>query len=463
MGLAKKGKEMEDFLAKLKNPEITIDLKNKDIVKEFDKLGDEFDKIVGWNDVDIGFLQNLPIDKLQKLGDVLQNIIAIGRKYSGSLSKDLGINSSAFKEEISTYGSNLDKVVTELENRLNTTKESVQQLSNQLQEMLEKAGLKEIELKLGVPADSEIDAYVEKINGFIDKIIKQTTRIKKIPMSIAFDDSKQEGEGEKTDPSAKLKEQLESLKTSIHNARTSIEGDAREIKTQLMSMLKLDNKDISNITSAMEALFNEQPLKLYVDGEFLIGEIEKVLNSKTFNISANIAGATYSGGAIPVSGGGTPTSNTSAAETQSSAANTQAGAAEDQSKAAFENLGAADTQSDAAKDQKAASTENSKSAVLMSKTVAQLTAFAKSFGETYYKALSKQKAMNDKIAKGEEVNDRTVKMTNGKVAKLSPMANYLQNIFGEDTDLSKMTEEYVRNVLTGLLQKNTKTGGLGWQ
>lgn len=459
MGLAKKGKEMEDFLAKLKNPEITIDLKNKDIVKEFGKLGDEFDKIVGWNDVDVDFLQNLPIDKLQKLGDVLQNIIAIGRKYSGSLSKDLGINSSAFKEEISTYGSNLDKVVTELENRLNSAKESVQQLSGQLQEMLEKAGLKSIELKLDVPADAEIDAYVEKINGFIDKIIKQTTRIKKIPMSIAFDDSKQEGEGEKTDPSAKLKEQLESLKKSIHDARTSIEADAREIKAQLMNMLKLDNKDISNITSAMEALFNEQPLKLYVDGEFLIGEIEKVLNSKTFNISANISGATYSGGAVPVLSGGAQAFSTSAADTQSSAANTQASAASDQSKAASENLGAADTQSDAAKDQKAASTENSKSTALMSKTVAQLTAFAKSFGETYYKALSKQKAMNDKITKGEEVSDRTVKMTNGKVAKLSPMANYLQNIFGEDTDLSKMTEEYVKNVLTGLLQKNTKTGG----
>lgn len=459
MGLAKKGKEMEDFLAKLKNPEITIDLKNKDIVKEFGKLGDEFDKIVGWNDVDVDFLQNLPIDKLQKLGDVLQNIIAIGRKYSGSLSKDLGINSSAFKEEISTYGSNLDKVVTELENRLNSAKESVQQLSGQLQEMLEKAGLKSIELKLDVPADAEIDAYVEKINGFIDKIIKQTTRIKKIPMSIAFDDSKQEGEGEKTDPSAKLKEQLESLKKSIHDARTSIEADAREIKAQLMNMLKLDNKDISNITSAMEALFNEQPLKLYVDGEFLIGEIEKVLNSKTFNISANISGATYSGGAVPVLSGGAQAFSTSAADTQSSAANTQASAASDQSKAASENLGAADAQSDAARDQKIASTENSKSAVLMSKTVAQLTAFAKNFGETYYKSLSKQKAMNDKIAKGEEVSDRTVKMTNGKVAKLSPMANYLQNIFGEDTDLSKMTEEYVRNVLTGLLQKNTKTGG----
>lgn len=459
MGFAKKGKEMEDFLAKLKNPEITIDLKNKDIVKEFGKLGDEFDKIVGWNDVDVDFLQNLPIDKLQKLGDVLQNIIAIGRKYSGSLSKDLGINSSAFKEEISTYGSNLDKVVTELENRLNSAKESVQQLSGQLQEMLEKAGLKSIELKLDVPADAEIDAYVEKINGFIDKIIKQTTRIKKIPMSIAFDDSKQEGEGEKTDPSAKLKEQLESLKKSIHDARTSIEADAREIKAQLMNMLKLDNKDISNITSAMEALFNEQPLKLYVDGEFLIGEIENVLNSKTFNISANISGATYSGGVMPVLGSGVTTSSASAADTQSSAANTQASAASDQSKAASENLGAADAQSDAARDQKIASTENSKSAVLMSKTVSQLTAFAKNFGETYYKSLSKQKAMNDKIAKGEEVSDRTVKMTNGKVAKLSPMANYLQNIFGEDTDLSKMTEEYVRNVLTGLLQKNTKTGG----
>lgn len=458
MGLAKKSKEMEAFLAKLKNPEITIDLKNKDIVKEFDKLDDEFERMLGkHNDVTPKFLQSMPIDQLQKFGDILQNIISIGREYSDFLFE--GYSKPEIKEEIGGYADRLEQIITELENRLNTAKESVQQLSNQLQEMLEKAGLKSIELKLDVPADAEIDAYVEKINGFIDKIIKQTTRIKKIPMSIAFDDSKQEGEGEKTDPSAKLKEQLESLKKSIHDARTSIEADAREIKTQLMGMLKLDNKDISNITSAMEALFNEQPLKLYVDGEFLIGEIEKVLNSKTFNISANISGATYSGGAVPVLSGGAQAFSTSAADTQSSAANTQASAASDQSKAASENLGAADAQSDAARDQKIASTENSKSAVLMSKTVAQLTAFAKNFGETYYKSLSKQKAMNDKIAKGEEVSDRTVKMTNGKVAKLSPMANYLQNIFGEDTDLSKMTEEYVRNVLTGLLQKNTKTGG----
>ena len=459
IGLAKKSKEMDEFLAKLKNPEITIDLKNKDVIKEFGNLGDEFEKIVGWNNVDVGFLQNLPIDELQKLGDILQNIIAIGRKYSGSLSKGLGINSSSFKEEISGYGSNLEQVVTELENRLNGAKESVQQLSNQLQEMIEKAGLKSIELKLDVPADSEIDAYVEKINGFIDKIIKQTTRIKKIPMLIAFDDSKKEVEGEKAaDPSAKLKEQLNSLKKSIHDARTSIESDAREIKSQLMNMLKLDNKDINNITSAMEALFNEQPLKLYVDGEFLIGEIEKILNSKTFNIAANISGATYSGGFIPISGGA-PASGISAAAVQSSAASTQVNAAADQSKAASDNVGAADAQSDAARDQKDASTTNSKSAALMSKAVAQFAAFTKSFGETYYKSLSKQKAMNDKIARGEEVSDRATRMTNGRVAKLTPMANYLQDIFGKDTDLSKITEEYVRNILTGLLQKNSKTGG----
>lgn len=462
LGLEGKGKELEKFLAKLQNPEITIKVNKKNADAAIDKLAYQVQDLLGdegFFNLTPDFLQTLPVEKLTELGNALSNIVAIGNKYKDVLSSFSYGGIGDFSEELRGYQSDLNTVMTEVQNRANEAKESVQQLSGQLQEMLEKAGLKSIELKLDVPADAEIDAYVEKINGFIDKIIKQTTRIKKIPMSIAFDDTKQEGEGERKDPSAKLKEQLELLKKSIHDARTSIEADAREIKAQLMNMLKLDNKDISNITSAMEALFNEQPLKLYVDGEFLIGEIEKVLNSKTFNISANISGATYSGGAVPVLSGGAQAFSTSAADTQSSAANTQASAASDQSKAASENLGAADAQSDAARDQKIASTENSKSAVLMSKTVAQLTAFAKNFGETYYKSLSKQKAMNDKIAKGEEVSDRTVKMTNGKVAKLSPMANYLQNIFGEDTDLSKMTEEYVRNVLTGLLQKNTKTGG----
>ena len=469
MGLSGKSKELEDFLAKLQNPEITIKVNKNNILSQVDELEFQVEDLLGKSIINLtpDFLKTMPVEQLTALGDALQNIIAIRSKYQNVFNQFDHItpfgpaeNMLDAADTLRGYQADLNTVMTELENRLNTTKESVQQLSNQLQSMLEKAGLKEIKLELGVPAEAEIETYVAKINAFIDKLINSAMRIKKIPLSIAFDSNKStDANGNEVDPTATLKQQLESLKDSIHTARTTIESDARELKRQLVDMLKFNKQDVGNINTAFETLFNENPIQLYVDGEFLINQIETILKSRTFNISANISGATYSGGTISVSGGGAPTSNTSSAETQSSAANTQAGAAEDQSKAASENLGAADTQYDAAKDQKAASTENSKSAVLMSKTVAQLTAFAKSFGETYYKALSKQKAMNDKIAKGEEVNDRTVKMTNGKVAKLSPMANYLQNIFGEDTDLSKMTEEYVRNVLTGLLQKNTKTGG----
>lgn len=468
MGLSGKSKELEDFLAKLQNPEITIKVNKNNILSQVDELEFQVEDLLGKSIINLtpDFLKTMPVEQLTALGDALQNIIAIRSKYPNVFNQFDHItpfgpaeNMLDAADTLRGYQADLNTVMTELENRLNATKESVQQLSNQLQSMLEKAGLKEIKLELGVPAEEEVETYVAKINAFIDKLINSAMRIKKIPLSIAFDSSKStDANGNEVDPAATLKQQLESLKDSIHNTRGAIETDARELKRQLLDMLKFNKQDVSNINTAFETLFNENPIQLYVDGEFLINQIETILKSRTFNISANIAGATYSGGSAPVSSS-THASGAAAAETQKDAANTQTSAASDQTKAASENASAAEDQKEAAREQKSAAEANNTSAKFMSKSTSQLTAFVKSFGELYAKALSVQQALNKKIANGETVNERSLRMANGKVNKLTPMANYLQDIFGKDTDLAKITEEYVANILTGLLQKNATTGG----
>lgn len=468
MGLSGKSKELEDFLAKLQNPAITIKVNKNNILSQVDELEFQVEDLLGKSIINLtpDFLKTMPVEQLTALGDALQNIIAIRSKYSNVFNQFDHItpfgpaeNMLDAADTLRGYQADLNTVMTELENRLNATKESVQQLSNQLQSMLEKAGLKEIKLELGVPAEEEIGAYVAKINAFIDKLINSAMRIKKIPLSIAFDSNKStDANGNEVDPAATLKQQLESLKDSIHNTRGAIETDARELKRQLLDMLKFNKQDVSNINTAFETLFNENPIQLYVDGEFLINQIETILKSRTFNISANIAGATYSGGSAPVSSS-THASGAAAAETQKDAANTQTSAASDQTKAASENASAAEDQKEAAREQKSAAEANNTSAKFMSKSTSQLTAFVKSFGKLYAKALSVQQALNKKIANGKTVNERSLKMANGKVNKLTPMANYLQDIFGKDTDLAKITEEYVTNILTGFLQKNATTGG----
>ena len=468
MGLSGKSKELEDFLAKLQNPEITIKVNKNNILSQVDELEFQVEDLLGKSIINLtpDFLKTMPVEQLTALGDALQNIIAIRSKYQNVFNQFDHItpfgpaeNMLDAADTLRGYQADLNTVMTELENRLNATKESVQQLSNQLQSMLEKAGLKEIKLELGVPAEEEVETYVAKINAFIDKLINSAMRIKKIPLSIAFDSNKStDANGNAVDPTATLKQQLESLKDSIHTARTTIESDARELKRQLVDMLKFNKQDVGNINTAFETLFNENPIQLYVDGEFLINQIETILKSRTFNISANISGTTYSGGSVPTSSS-TPTSGAPTAETQKDAANTQTSAASDQTKAASENVNAAEDQKEAAREQKSAAEANNASAKFMSKSASQLTAFVKSFGEIYAKALSAQQILNNKIARGKTVNERSLRMANGKVNKLAPMANYLQDIFGKDTDLAKITEEYVANILTGLLQKNATTGG----
>ena len=438
MGLAKKNKEMDEFLAKLKNPEITINLKNKDVEKEFEKLTDIYEDIVGFNDITPDFLKNLSVDKLEKLGTTLQNIVAIGKEFPEFL--DIGDDVSIDKV-IGAYNSDLKKVIKELTAMLNEASESTKKLQNNLQQMLENAGLKDIKLELDVPAEDEIDTYIGKINSFIDKIVKQADRIKKIPVMLAFDNNDSD---ENKNAIETLKQNLGDLKKSIHDARTEINQDTKAIKQSILDALNVNAKDMVNVRAALEDAFNIEPLEILINDEFLVNQIQNALKNKIYDISlnANINGANYSGGGIPVSGvssGGVP------ATQQSTAADKQEHASEGQGKAAEE--------------QKSAAQINDKSAQLLSKASQEMTAFVKKFANTYYKAKSQQKELDDKVASGKILTDkenRRLSRVSGVVKNLNPINEYLKGIFGDKVNLSKITEEAMSKVLTSLMQSNGK-------
>lgn len=441
MGLAKKSKEMDEFLAKLKNPEITIDLKGKNISDEFDALADKYDKITGsFFDITPDLFKSLPTDKLIELGDVLQNIVAIGYKYKKQLSfSDDILGDGAHIETVRAYSSDLNQVMTELETRLNEAKKSVQDLSDNLQEMLRQAGLKEIKLELGVPDD--IDDYINKINSFITNIEKQSNRIKKIPVMLAFDNNDSD---ENKSAIETLKQSLNDLKKSIHDARTEINQDTKVIKQSILDALNVNAKDMVDVRAALEDAFNIEPLEILINDEFLVNQIQNALKNKTYDISlnANINGANYSGGGIPVSrvsGGGIPTTQ------QSTVTDKQEHASESQSKAAEE--------------QKSAAQINDKSAQLLSKASQEMTAFVKKFANTYYKAKSQQKELDNKVASGKTLTDkenRRLSRVSGVVRNLNPINEYLKGIFGDKVNLSKITEDAMSKVLTSLMQSNGK-------
>lgn len=438
MGLAKKNKEMDEFLAKLKNPEITINLKNKDVEKEFEKLTDIYEDIVGFNDITPDFLKNLSVDKLEKLGTTLQNIVAIGKEFPEFL--DIGDDVSIDKV-IGAYNSDLKKVIEELTAMLNEASESTKKLQNNLQQMLENAGLKDIKLELDVPAEDEIDTYIGKINSFIDKIVKQADRIKKIPVMLAFDNNDSD---ENKNAIETLKQNLGDLKKSIHDARTEINQDTKVIKQSILDALNVNAKDMVNVRAALEDAFNIEPLEILINDEFLVNQIQNALKNKTYDISlnANINGANYFGGGIPVSrvsGGGIP------ATQQSTAADKQEHASESQSKAAEE--------------QKSAAQINDKSAQLLSKASQEMTVFVKKFANTYYKAKSQQKELDNKVASGKTLTDkenRRLSRVSGVVRNLNPINEYLKGIFGDKVNLSKITEDAMSKVLTSLMQSNGK-------
>lgn len=444
LGIGKKSKELEDFLAKLQNPQITIKVNKDNVIEEFTALTSKIDEIVSGSvlDIDSNFLKSMSTDKLKELGDTLQNIVAIGGKYKNQLKylDDLPLFvQTSFKEEMGGYSSDLKSVFVELESRLNEAKQSVQDLSNSLQQMVEKAGLKEIKVELGIKDD--IDDYVNKINATITNIEKQSNRIKKIPVMLAFDNNDSD---ENKTAIETLKQNLGDLKKSIHDARTEINQDTKVIKQSILDALNVNAKDMVNVRAALEDAFNIEPLEILINDEFLVNQIQNALKNKTYDISlnANISGANYSGGGIPVSrvsSGGVP------ATQQSTAADKQEHASEGQSKAAEEQKYAAQT--------------NDKSAQLLLKASQEMTAFVKKFANTYYRAKTQQKELDDKVASGGELNEterRRLSRANGSIRNLTPIKEYLQSLFGNKVDLSKITEEAMSKVLTSLMQSNGK-------
>ena len=444
LGIGKKSKELEDFLAKLQNPQITIKVNKDNVIEEFTALTSKIDEIVSGSvlDIDSNFLKSMSTDKLKELGDTLQNIVAIGGKYKKQLKylDDLPLFvQTSFKEEMGGYSSDLKSVFAELESRLNEAKQSVQDLSNTLQQMVEKAGLKEIKVELGIKDD--IDDYVNKINATITNIEKQSNRIKKIPVMLAFDNNDSD---ENKTAIETLKQNLGDLKKSIHDARTEINQDTKVIKQSILDALNVNAKDMVNVRAALEDAFNIEPLEILINDEFLVNQIQNALKNKTYDISlnANINGANYSGGGIPVSrvsGGGVPVTQ------QSTAADKQEHASEGQSKAAEE--------------QKSAAQINDKSAQLLSKASQEMTAFVKKVANTYYRAKSQQKELDDKVASGETLTDkekRRLSRANGSIRNLTPIKEYLQSLFGDKVDLSKITEDAMSKVLTSLMQSNGK-------
>lgn len=447
MGLSKNSKEMEEFLAKLQNPEITVKINKKDpdnVIDTFYALQDKVDELAGGSVLNLtqDFFKDIPVEKLKELGDALQNIIAIGNHKDYKKILNFGddvFGTGHFSGQIKGYSSDLEQVMTELESRLNEAKQSVQDLSNTLQQMVEKAGLKEIKVELGIKDD--IDDYVNKINATITNIEKQSNRIKKIPVMLAFDNNDSD---ENKTAIETLKQNLGDLKKSIHDARTEINQDTKVIKQSILDALNVNAKDMVNVRAALEDAFNIEPLEILINDEFLVNQIQNALKNKTYDISlnANINGANYSGGGVPisrVSGGGISVTQ------QSTAADKQEHTSEGQSKAAEEQKSAAQT--------------NDKSAQLLSKASQEMTAFVKKFANTYYRAKTQQKELDDKVASGGELNEterRRLSRANGSIRNLTTIKEYLQSLFGDKVDLSKITEEAMSKVLTSLMQSNGK-------
>lgn len=176
MDLAKKNKEMDEFLAKLKNPEITIDISkgidDKSVEDEFKRLEQRFDDLVGENDVTPDFLKNLPVDKLKELGIVLQNIVAIGSKNPKWLDIGKDFDISAL---IGGYQADLKSVITEIKTQLDEANAQITDSVKTLKSKLEALGLKDIELnvKLVDLTGDKVGEYVAQLNKFVDDLTGQ--------------------------------------------------------------------------------------------------------------------------------------------------------------------------------------------------------------------------------------------------------------------------------------------------
>lgn len=261
MGLAQKSREMDEFLAKLKNPEITIDLKNKDITREFINLESNLGKIIG-DTVNItpDFLKNLPIDSLKELGSILQNIVAMWNEYDDIISEDLG--GKAVKKDIEDYSVVLKNVIAEIKEQLNEVRGLGDSVKENLSSILEGLNLKDIKITLSVPGEGELDEYTNALNNFIDKLAGNIESLK-LPLTIVsptISNSKDE-KGAIADAKAKIKNEIDSVNKAL------MENPKDEDN--------IINKAATNIANSM--IDNSGQFKLYL--EFIKQQFEKIRNT----------------------------------------------------------------------------------------------------------------------------------------------------------------------------------------
>lgn len=452
MGLSKNSKEMEEFLAKLQNPEITVKINKKDpdnVIDTFYALQDKVDELAGGSVLNLtqDFFKDIPVEKLKELGDALQNIIAIGNHKDYKKILNFGddvFGTGHFSGQIKGYSSDLEQVMTELESRLNEAKQSVQDLSNTLQQMVEKAGLKEIKVELGIKDD--INYYVEKINSVITDIEKQANRIKKIPVTLAFDDKKDDKNKENAEA---LKNKLTDLKEAIHKSRTEIEGDLRGIKEAVNGIFK------SSSNSAAENLFNSiqnyfdvsDGIDVYINDEALIKKIEDVLTGHQFNININ---PNVNGNAIPINGSfvgvGGKSGNSSVAPVVPVAQTSESQALQEK---ALKHT---------AESSEKAAEHNDTTSLYIEKASGEFLKFIQSFNRSFNTANKKLTDANVTIANGGQVDERRLRSMTTRVSNLSPMYEYLSKLFNQ-TDLAKISKNDIKNIITELIKKNEGKSG----
>lgn len=452
MGLSKNSKEMEEFLAKLQNPEITVKINKKDpdnVIDTFYALQDKVDELAGGSVLNLtqDFFKDIPVEKLKELGDALQNIIAIGNHKDYKKILNFGddvFGTGHFSGQIKGYSSDLEQVMTELESRLNEAKQSVQDLSNTLQQMVEKAGLKEIKVELGIKDD--INYYVEKINSVITDIEKQANRIKKIPVTLAFDDKKDDKNKENAEA---LKNKLTDLKEAIHKSRTEIEGDLRGIKEAVNGIFK------SSSNSAAENLFNSiqnyfdvsDGIDVYINDEALIKKIEDVLTGHQFNININ---PNVNGNAIPINGSfvgvGGKSGNSSIAPVVPVAQTSESQALQEK---ALKHT---------AESSEKAAEHNDTTSLYIEKASGEFLKFIQSFNRSFNTANKKLTDANVTIANGGQVDERRLRSMTTRVSNLSPMYEYLSKLFNQ-TDLAKISKNDIKNIITELIKKNEGKSG----
>lgn len=459
-------------------------------IDEFNRLQDE---IIGSSDVirDINLddILQADTDKAKQLFTAIQDIITLGEKIP-DFSKLVGtsiddLNKSAQidiipqdmynEDEIKAYEATMARLVGEIEQAA----ESAKKLSTDLNELVQQAGLKDITLQFSVPegTEAEISKYINKINIFVDKLAMQSDRIKKIPMSLAFNET----ESNKNNINAKsLTEILQNVKKDIKESRQEIEADTREIKKRLIEAIHVDEKDATNIRTAIEAAFNIEGLSINIDPDYIVSQMQHIFKETVYDVNIRAKNIDVVDG-IPVNyianGANGVQGQTNivqapahvssqtqqviieeqvaqqemqSADIQSNAADIQKQSSDKQLSSADKQIQAAESQKTSAEKQAQAIDKSMQQSMLLQKAAQEMNQFVKVFSNKYAKAKESEKYFLSKDVLSDK-EEKGLQKVQGTIKNLTPIKNELEKIFGK-VDLQKISEAAIKDVLTNLME-----------